>query len=318
MRGEPHRIRRPIPTFVIVPLQLTIAHVNAADEARRLRDTGYCPVECSFAEESVVDELLMDHHGSLSHLEGVAVRAYRDHYGARRSDPRFVVTGAADADATFAIAALAGLLPHPNLAKGTVGGASNALSQDLLPLAELINKADLTPTNLGLEACPEGRLLLLFKQLASGQQDGVAFYSGVDRWRLLCGPRAPRALLEAVTLEERRRVEQARAATVELLNDVVAFVESPVWGYDVWYAEVRPVMVAYVAAQGSVSIGCRDLATAERHFGAGGLRNVFGKLQPPGWGGRETVGGSPRGLRLDREQARVAAVAVAAMAVQRP
>ena len=39
------------------------------------------------------------------------MRGYRDHQGARVEDPRFVVTGRADADATFAIAALAGLLP---------------------------------------------------------------------------------------------------------------------------------------------------------------------------------------------------------------
>jgi hypothetical protein len=282
---------------------------------------GFCPVECSFGAESVVDDLQMDHHGGLGHLEGVAVRAYRDHYGARRQDPRFVVTGAADADATFAIAALAGLLPHPSLARepfGASSGAAKTLTQDLLPLATLINQADLSPANLGLEARSEGRLLLLFKQLASGWQDAVAFYAGVDRWRLLCGPHPPAALLNAVTEEEQRRVHQARAAAIEVLNDAVAFVESPVWGYDVWYAEVRPIIVAYVAAQGSAAIGCRDRAAAERHFGAGGLRNIFGELQPPGWGGRETIGGSPRGMQLSREQARAVARHVAELAAAQP
>jgi len=90
-----------------------IRWTSAPDEGARLVAAGFEPVECSFADQSVVGPLEMDHHGHLSHLEGVATRAYRDHFGARREDPRFVVTGTADADATFAIAALAGLLPHP-------------------------------------------------------------------------------------------------------------------------------------------------------------------------------------------------------------
>lgn len=87
-------------------MNIVIKHVNTTVEAIELLEQGYCPVECSIGGESIVDELSMDHHGVLSHLEGVAVRAYRDYFGVRKSDPRFVVTGAADADATFAIAAL--------------------------------------------------------------------------------------------------------------------------------------------------------------------------------------------------------------------
>ena len=78
---------------------LTIEYVDSAHEARRWRDQGYCPIECAFGEESVVDALQMDHHGTMGDLEGVAVRACRDHYGSRKADPRFVVAGAADADA---------------------------------------------------------------------------------------------------------------------------------------------------------------------------------------------------------------------------
>ena len=78
---------------------LTIEYVDSAHEARRWRDQGYCPIECAFGEESVVDALQMDHHGTMGDLEGVAVRACRDHYGPRKADPPFVVAGAADADA---------------------------------------------------------------------------------------------------------------------------------------------------------------------------------------------------------------------------
>jgi hypothetical protein len=291
---------------------LTIEYVDAAREARRWRDQGYCPIECAFGEESVVDDLQMDHHGTMSGLEGVAIRACRDHYGARKADPRFVVTGAADADATLAIACLAGLLlptqPTGPSTRPAVG------FQAFLPLAELVSRADVDPIGLRLEESENGRRVLLFKRLASGAQDATAFHAGVDCWRLLCGSRTPRALLAAVAEEEALRVKQARAAAVECLGDAVALVESEVWGYDVWYAEIRPVIVAFIAAQNRVSIGCRDLATAARFFGPAGLGNVFPKLQPPGWGGRETIGGSPRGARLTREEAHAIAQQVAALA----
>ncbi len=269
-------------------------------EARVLSGLGHCPVECSFGEHSVVDELRMDHHGEWSRLEGVALRAYRDHWGARRSDPRFVVTGAADADATFAIAALAGLVPQPG------PGA-----RDLLPLATLINQADLSPIGLRLAEHAEGSTLLLFRQLRSAGQDALSFYAGVEHWRMLCGPNPPRSLLLAAGADEARRITAARAANVERVSDEVALVSSPVWGFDVWYAEVRPVIVAYVAEAARVTVGCRDAATAERLFGPGGLKNLLPLLQPPGWGGRETVGGSPRDARLGLDEARAAAEQIA-------
>ena len=87
--------------------------VSTVSEARRYIAQGFCPIECSIGGESIVDDLIMDHHGPHSHLESVAIRAYRDLFGARREDPRFV-TAIGDADACFAAAALAGELPHPS------------------------------------------------------------------------------------------------------------------------------------------------------------------------------------------------------------
>lgn len=175
----------------------------------------------------------------------------------------------------------------------------------------MISRADIDPISLRLEESEEGLLLLLFKRLSSGAHDSASFYAGVDHWRLLLGPNPPTQLLEAVNAEERQRVAEARAAHMQIISPEVAFVESKVWGYDVWYDEVRPVIVAYQAGERRVSVGCRDLATSQRLFGPPGLRAVFPCLQPPGWGGRETIGGSPRGARLEREEALAAAKQVA-------
>jgi hypothetical protein len=251
----------------------------------------------------------MDHHAALSGLEGVAVRAYRDHFGARREDPRFVVTGAADADATFCIASLAGLLPHPS--RAVESGTPPSAAYDFLPLAELINQADLAPVGLRVEAHSEGGRLMLFRQMHFPAQDALNFYAGVDRWRLLCGPTTSKHLLQATLQVEAQRVTQARAAGHEVISDSVGLVKSPVWGFDVWYAEVKPVIVAYVPDAARVTVGVRDIEVAERLFGHGGLKRVFPRLAPAGWGGRETVGGSPRAVRLTLDETRQAAMEIA-------
>lgn len=263
----------------------------------------------------MVGSLKMDHHGDNSHLEGVAVRAYRDHFGVRKDDPRFVVTGMADADATFAIAALCGLLPHPSriveLEKAPAP-VKAAGTRDLTNLAQLINQVDVAPIGVRLEEITDGVLLLFWKQLASGIGDETAFYAGIDHWRLLLG-RAPKALLEAAKTEESNRVTAARNAEIDQISDSVAVVKSSVFGFDVWYAEAAPVIVAFVEATGAITIGCQDIETAENLFGPGGLKNVFVSLEPKGWGGRETIGGSPRGKKLTMEEAIEVAKKVASM-----
>lgn len=295
-------------------MKLQIVWTADKAEADRLVSEGFEAVECSFGHfGSSMGPLAMDHHGTESHREGVAIRAYRDHFGARAADPRFVVTGAADADACFCIAALCGILPHPSRAPEFEKApppvkASN--TKDLTKLSELVNQVDVAPIGVRCEETEEGVMLLLWNQIASSAQDATAFHAGIDRWRSLLG-RAPKALLAAAKTEEANRVAEARKATVERISPQVAFVESPVWGFDVWYAEVAPVIVAFVAANGNVTIGCPDTETAEMFFGQGGLKNVFPQLQPQGWGGREAIGGSPRGMKLTREQAREAAVTVA-------
>lgn len=285
---------------------LVIVHVNSAEEARDLAAKGFCPVECCFGSDSVVDGLFMDHHGPNSHREGVAVRAYRDHFGARRDDPRFVVTGVGDADACLAIAALVGLLPHPSRAQEFASAPApvkQSFTKDITQLAKLVNRVDIEPIGIRLESEPFGDTLLLWKQMGGGA-DSLAFYAGVDRWRSLTG-RPLTALLDAARTEEANRVARAREAAVEKVG-TVGLVESDVFGFDVWYADVAPVIVAFVERNGAITVGCRDTATAEGLFGPGGLKGVFPRLGE-GWGGREAVGGSPRGQRMTREDAKAAA-----------
>ena len=67
------------------------------------------------------------------------------------------------------------------------------------------------------------------------------------------------------------------------------------------------MVLSWVEGRGQVTVGCPNIEVAEALFGEGGLKNLFAELEPEGWGGREAVGGSPRGLKLTRAQVEAAA-----------
>lgn len=284
---------------------LDIVHSNDAAQIRQRIAQGYEPVECSIDGESLVGALELDHHGPRSHLESVALRAYRDHFGARSADPRFVVTGRADADATFAIAALARLLPTPS-------------DQDLLSLAELIHKVDLDPLAVDLSQREWGEALLLFHALSGSSEGAPSFQFGVYLWRQLvtCPPRP--LLDHAASLEQERRI-QARAAETLIEQGQLLLLRSAVWGFDVWYGRrspdadpklaaswEHPLVLVHDSKSGAATLGCPNPAVARELFGPSGLLEVLPRLQPPGWGGRPSIGGSPRGQSLTEPQVREA------------
>jgi len=298
---------------------LNITVTNDEKEVRDLIALGFCPVECSIGGKSLVDDLLMDHHGENSHLESVAVRAYRDHFGARRNDPRFVLVGSPDADATFAIAALAGLLPHPSVevAPYLPEHVKAAKQRDLLQLAETVAVIDTDPIGRNLSAMPFGAELLLWNAMVSFSEDTeLTALSGVWLWaQITANAPSRKPLVEhSKVLESQRREEAKKETIVDLGNGIGYIEESTCWGFDVWYgrnvnhASDLPtgwkfgVVLARVASSGAITIGSPNQAVAEVLFGEGGLKNVFPYLPREGWGGREAIGGSPRGEKMSIEE----------------
>ena len=285
-----------------------IRYTNSFEEACRLRDEGYEPVECAFGGHgSVLGPLAMDHHGTESWRQGVAIRAFGDDFGARERDPRFVVTGTPDADATLAIVGLAAAIPR-----------------DLVPdgFVQLVDEQDTAPIGLDLTTHPFGPWLLKFNQteLPRGEE---GFRMAVAAMLALLRRGIPEEDLRHILGRERSRIERADKAVVAVFeagglerppekepppaaaapaSGRVALVQSTVWGFDRWY-RFAPVVVSFSTRLRKVTVGCRDQETAEAIFGEGGLLTVYPALGQ-GWGGREAVGGSPRGVHLTMEDAR--------------
>lgn len=295
--------------------KLIVRVTNDASEVRDLVSQGYAAIECSIGGESIVCDLEMDHHGERSHLESVAIRAYRDHYGARAEDPRFVLVGSPDADATFSIAALAGLLPHPSVEVPAYlpPHVKKSKQRDLITLAQTIATIDTDPIGRDLSSMPCGAELLLWNALMSFSEDSdMSAVAGVFLW-LQISASAPsrKPMVDSALMTESQRREAAQDEVIVDLGYGVGYIESSsTWGFDVWYGRLTDhdantpagwrfgVILARVAASGAITIGCPNKAVAESLFGEGGLNNVFPNLPKEGWGGREAVGGSPRGEKM--------------------
>ena len=300
---------------------LTIAFVQDIETVRDLVKQGFCPVECSFGGISVCDELELDHHGSKSHLESVAIRAYRDFFGKRASDPRFVVNHI-DADSIFAVASLAGLLPYPNQENFKKEFKTPAWGQDLLPLAQTIATMDTDPIGRDIISMPMGSVLAAWNSLFGvNASDEISAYAGIEGFRrLLTLPSAKVFVAAAENAENQRR----DAALTDLrergekVGAVMTIKQSRVFGFDVWYQrnveagapnEVtgwdNPIVISWLEGPENITMATPNKAVAEELLGEGGLMNVFkalneayGLAEGSGFGGRETIGGSPRGQKM--------------------
>lgn len=290
----------------------TIRYTDSWEEACALRDQGFEPIECAFGGHgSVLGPLAMDHHGTESHRPGVAIRAFGEAFGARSRDPRFVVTGTPDADALLAIVGLAGLVERDLVPQGFV---------------ELVDRQDTAPIGLDLTAVPYGPWLLKYNQTELPRGE-AGFRKGLGAMLALLRTGVPEPELRHILGRERSRIERADRALVGVVERDgrthapepvppaspparVAVVESTVWGFDRWYLWAQ-VVVSYSKRLQKVTVGCPDRDTAERLFGPGGLLAVYEELGR-GWGGREAVGGSPRGVPLTVADAWEAAAVVAA------
>jgi len=305
------------------------------ERVQQLRELGYEPIECSIGGESIVGPLEMDHHGERSHLEGVAIRAYRDFFGARKNG-RFVTTGPIDADACFATAALMGILPHPSRAEEFESHPpyiQKAMTQDLSELAETINLIDTNPIGLDLCKLSGGNMLKLWNSMTSSDSTSLGYQAGVSLWASLTtgNPEALNPFLQAATAAEVSRIEAGRDDLHGSVKNGLALLvlESKAWAFDVWYGRrdpveteseksegwEHPVVLAWVGRSHEVTIGCPNDQVAEELFGEGGLKNVFPVLDAisSGWGGREAIGGSPRGRKMTRDEVHEALSLVAVL-----
>lgn len=304
--------------------EIEIVVAENAEQAEQYKEQGYCPIECSFGEVSVVDELQMDHHGELSHLEPVCIRAFRfENFGKRSRDPRFVVAGGPDADALLAILALAAEIEDPNNPSPELCGweynpedepwkigalhAWEKWSGAAFSLYKVAARRDRDPhVNLGkAEKNYISNVLLWFLQqrFRDWNEAVQGMERAIETWR-----KDNRAFAHCLEKEKERQqaaikdMENGTVFPIYRTDMTVLFVEPDAgFGFDVWYSEHHFVVLRN-KERGFITIGARDASTAKHvtYHKDRGLLDLFQELskEQPGWGGSPTVGGSPRGQEM--------------------
>jgi hypothetical protein len=263
-------------------------------------EKGFIPVELAEGGTSYVDFRRLDHHNEWSLLPPACVTALR-HYGEAMSPARFMVNHV-DADCVLAGIALMGLLPRELLER----------------LCPEVGALDTDPMGVDLSRLRYGSRILLWKTgMASAKQSGWSWLYGarffVDLFdeHVYYEYKDSVAGLEAAERERKRAaLEDYEKARISPSGKMLLVAPSRVWGFDVQFCRQPEFpagsrrgwrhwcIAASVEKTGSVTLSCPNKEVAELAFGPGGLLNVYPKLPSPDgktWGGREAIGGSPRG-----------------------
>jgi hypothetical protein len=305
---------------------------NSITEIKDLVDNhNYIPIECSIGSESIVDEFMLDHHGIYSHLSPVSVRGYQIWGQGIGRD--VVIAGKADADAAFAAASLLGLIPHPNFqSEGMRPDRLEIWQRDWSDLAETIGKVDVNPVGYVVSELPYGSYLLVWNALTKGYTN-LDFTGSVSMWvNLLTAPEDEvKPFLDSALVVEQNRIsaelkDMYERGQKEGYVFVVKYFRT--WGFPQWYTYidgdpekasswVNPIVMGISDESEAISVGCPNDAVARELFGVGGLNNIFSELQPEGWGGRESIGGSLRGVRMDISQLYAAANKISELVASR-
>ncbi|MEM1008616.1 MAG: hypothetical protein AAGJ35_06385, partial [Myxococcota bacterium] len=162
---------------------------------------------------------------------------------------------------------------------------------------------------------PFGDELLSFQQMERLHRRRECFYRALSAMCTL--------LLNGISIQrrahvrarEQRRLGLAESCLQRAFGARVLLVESCVWGFDRWYRKA-PIVVSYSRRSASITVGSPSVEVAEQTCGAGGLMNVFALLGK-GWGGRASIGGSPRGAKMTFKQAEETASAIQAWLEER-
>jgi len=256
-----------------------VIFVNNIEDARQAVEQGSTAVEAAFGNETVVNDPSepFDHHNRFSNLPSASLQAYNSNKLVKS-----VVVNHIDLDCVMASALLLGIVSR-----------SNPWIKKMIPLIEITDRHGLHSLSEDQKMKPEYQLVLFYWQKNFGTGSSTKFNEAMQILKTF--EQGPNQETGEAIQKEGIRKDTAEKGIVKHEGNIV-LVNSPVWGFDVWY-KTAPIVVALDPIKNTISVAARDLATAEKYFGQGGFKNTFQGLGP-GWGGRETVGGSPRGQKM--------------------
>jgi hypothetical protein len=242
---------------------------------------GYTAVECSFGNKTLANDKKepFDHHNQYSSLPSATLQALKS-----SKITKGVVVNHIDFDSVMAAALLLGKVNR-----------GNTNIKDLVTLIDITDREGLKALTKIQRSSPAGKMILYFYAHTESLAPSKAnFMKALGLAKSFEGGLTPE-MEAAADKFDRGRAEEAERGIVRQKGDVL-LVHSDMIGFDFWYKKA-PVVVLYNGTRKTISIGVINIEKSEELFGPRGLKNVFPKLGPE-WGGRENIGGSPRGKEM--------------------
>jgi len=285
--------------------EIELAWKPDTEEIPSLIRDGFIPIEMAEGSVSYTDALELDHHNHLSDRPAACVTALR-HYGhVRKGAKARFMANHADADCILSALTLFGLLDRS--------------------IHEILNAEvgilDVAPIGAPIWEFRYGRTINGWKAAMAGEKrSGWSWLFGLNLFHDMISREGEyETYLLGVDQKENDRLEAARKDISTALKGnsgrTAAFVSS-VWGFDSQFGRRRNepadslegwdywCLIAYVENARKATLSAPSEAIAEKAFGKGGLMNVYPLLPRIGgkeWGGRPSVGGSPRGESMTAE-----------------
>jgi hypothetical protein len=268
--------------------------------------SGFIPIEMAAGGKSYVDHLVLDHHNEYSNLPSACVSALKYYGEASGADRARFMVNHVDADCVMTGITLMGLLPF----------------DVLKDLNAEVGTLDVDPLSADMAALKYGELIQCWKSgmRSSGNSAWAWLYGIVLFIDMVKNPSGYGELIERIRNEESARIARAAAdyetALVGKTGKVILIPASTAWGLDVQFGRIAGCdaglpetwlhwcVITRTQKGGNVFVSCPNKKIAEMAFGPGGLKNIFSALPEingKAWGGRESVGGSPRGEAVPDE-----------------
>lgn len=283
--------------------EIEVAWKPEATEIPGLMSKGFIPIEMAEGSVSYTDALELDHHNHLSDRPAASVTALRYYAHIPEGEIARFMVNHVDADCVVSALTLIGLLDR---------SVHETLNRE-------VGFLDVEPIVAPVREFRYGKIINAWKSAMSGEKRGG--------WSWLYGlllfhdmivdvKRYETYISKVESKEEERRktaLEEISRAMKGNSGRTAAF-SSSIWGFDFQFGRKENIaadsleawnywcLAARIEDAGKVTLSVPTENIAEKAFGKGGLLNVYPllpKVNGKEWGGRGSVGGSPRGESVD-------------------
>ncbi len=267
---------------------------------------GYVPIEMAEGNISYVDHRILDHHNEYSNLPSACVSAlpYYKTLG-DRENPLKILVNHVDLDCVMTGIVLAGLLPKKLT---TI-------------LAEEVGLYDTEPLLANTEEMMYSQQIQLWRaNIGNNKYNAWSWLYGVTLFIDMV--EHPIKYKNHIDLLQQQTIERQKVAVMDYNTNrnsyaddrIISIIPSRVPGFDIQFMRRSEysatdingwkhlVLLMYIEKTNTLTIACPNTTIANKLFGDGGLNNVFPYLPAVNgatWGGRNSIGGSPRRQRFN-------------------